>query len=113
MNKIYTFWQSNPHIWFNSTSDNDKYISNEFFRYYTNSVINDYINFDELYKEDWTSYCILNDQFIKHFNRYYNINLSPSANFINNCYVKERILKFISEYKETLNFNTICNDNML
>lgn len=34
-------------------------------------------------------------------------------NFINNCYVKERILKFISEYKETLNFNTICNDNML
>jgi tRNA(Ile)-lysidine synthetase-like protein len=93
MNKIYTFWQSNPHLWFNSTADDDKFISNEFFRYYTNSVINDYINFDELYKEDWVSYCILNDQLIKHFNRYYNINLSPPYNFINNCYVNYKLFK--------------------
>ncbi len=93
MNNIYTFWQSNPHLWFNSTADDDKYITNEFFRYYTNSVMNDYINFNEMYKEDWTSYCILNDQLIKHFNRYYNINISPPANFINNCYLNYKLFK--------------------
>ncbi len=91
MNKIYTFWQSNPHLWFNSTADDDKYITDEFFGYYRDSINQVYL--DELYKEDWTSYCILHDQLIKHFNRHYKINITAPANFINNCYVNYKYLK--------------------
>ena len=90
---IYTFWKNNPNLWFNATDEDDKYISETFMTYY----YDDMQNIDEMYKEEWTSYCILNDQLIKHFNRYYGINLTGPNYFIINCYSKYK------EFKSYLN----------
>jgi tRNA(Ile)-lysidine synthetase-like protein len=99
LHNIYTFWQNNPKLWFNSSDEDDKYISENFMTFYMQSImqsitqsIND-MSIDDMYKEDWTSYCILNDQLIKHFNRHYGINLSAPYNFIINCYNKYNYLK--------------------
>ncbi len=90
MNKIYTFWQNNPNLWFNSTNDDDKYISENFMGYLETDInINN--------EKDWTSYCIYYDQLIKHFNRYYNITITAPDNFVINCYTKYK------EYKTYLN----------
>jgi len=91
---IYTFWKNNPNLWFNSTDEDDKYISETYFSYYMQSIKDDdCTDINEMYKEEWTSYCILHDQLIKHFNRHYGINIIPPNNFVINCYNKYNYLK--------------------
>jgi tRNA(Ile)-lysidine synthetase-like protein len=89
MDKIYTFWENNSNLWFNASADDDKYITDTFINYINNDYINnDYINI--INKTDWTSYCILFDQLLKHINRHLNIknerNYEEPDNFLNNCY---------------------------
>jgi len=88
MKNIYKFWQNNPNLWFNSTDEDDKYITENFMTY-----LSDEYDFTDMYKEDWTAYCILHDQLIKHFNRHYGINLTHPNNFIIDCYNKYNYLK--------------------
>ncbi len=88
MYNIYTYWKNNPNVWFNASEEDDRYISENFMTHLT-----DEFNIDEMYKEEWTSYCILFDQLIKHFNRHYNINIKSPKNFVINCYSKYNNLK--------------------
>ncbi len=90
---IYTFWKDNPNVWFNATEEDDKYISEKFMGYYIQSIndIND--NMQSINKEEWTGYCILHDQLIKHFNRHYGLNMTAPDNFLINCYDKYKYLK--------------------
>ena len=82
MHSIYTYWKNNPNLWFNSTDDDDKYISETFMTY-----LHDEYNIDEMYKEEWTSYCILHDQLIKHFNHIGVIDYCPAHAGFNVCYI--------------------------
>jgi tRNA(Ile)-lysidine synthetase-like protein len=82
MDKIYTFWQSNPNIWFNSTPDDDKYIYDNYIDY-----LLIFYNTHNMNKNEWTSYCILYDQLLKHINRYINNLYAQPENFIENCYI--------------------------
>ncbi len=79
MNIIYDFWKNNSNLWFNSTADDDKYITEKFIDYLVDNNISN--------KNDWTSYCIYYDQLLKHFNRHNNTNLNPPHNFLINCYL--------------------------
>jgi F0F1-type ATP synthase gamma subunit len=91
MDKIYTFWKNNSNLWFNSTPDDDKYIYDNFNELL---LLNYDINFD---KKNWTSYCILFDQLLKHINRYLNkINEEPKY-FLDNCYIN------YNKFKDDLN----------
>lgn len=83
MDKIYTFWESNSKLWFNSTPDDDKYIYDNFHNLYMDVVYNIDMN-----KLEWVSYCIYIDQLLKHFNRHikYEYFKTPS-DFLANCYV--------------------------
>jgi tRNA(Ile)-lysidine synthetase-like protein len=76
MEIIYSFWENNYNLWFNSTAEDDKYIYDNF---------NDFLSLklsyiDAMSKKEWTSYCILNDQLRRHINRHININ---ETNIIN------------------------------
>ena len=92
MENIYTFWKNNPNLWFSSTPTDDKYISETFINY----LDNDY-NIDNIDIINWTSYCILHDQLIKHFNRHYKSSFNSPNNFIENCY------KYYDKFKNDLN----------
>ncbi len=84
MDKIYTFWENNSNLWFNASSDDDKYITDTFIDYINN-------NYNITNKTDWTSYCILFDQLLKHINRHLTIqnkyNYEEPENFLNDCYI--------------------------
>jgi tRNA(Ile)-lysidine synthetase-like protein len=84
MDSIYTFWKSNPNLWFNASPDDDKYIYEKFYNIIDNHnhVQGNYIKLTE-----WTSYCIYYDQLIKHFNRHLNTNLVAPDNFVSDCYL--------------------------
>ncbi len=81
MEKIYIFWQNNSNLWFNSSEDDDKYIYDNFILY----LLNKY-DIKSMNKMEWTAYCILYDQLLKHFNRYVNIYVEPN-NFLDDCYM--------------------------
>jgi tRNA(Ile)-lysidine synthetase-like protein len=81
MDKIYNFWINNSNLWFNSSPDDDKYITDTFIDYINNEYDINYMN-----KKEWTSYCILYDQLIKHINRHINNGLLAPYNFLDNCY---------------------------
>lgn len=83
MDRVYTYWKDNPHLWFNSTSDDDERIYNEFINLLKNQYIIENMNVQE-----WTSYVILYDQLVKHFNRHMKINHEMPLNFIENCIVQ-------------------------
>lgn len=87
--RIYNFWETNPNLWFNATDDDDKYISEMFFKYLDDGYDVQTMN----NKIEWTTYCILHDQLIKHFNRYYKTIFDTPKNFITNCYDKYKYFK--------------------
>ena len=84
MEKIYDFWKNNSNLWFNSSANDDKLIYDNF-----NELLllnYDIITFDGMNKIEWTSYCILFDQLLKHINRHNNIYKEPD-DFVSNCYI--------------------------
>ncbi len=82
MDKIYTFWESNSKLWFNSTPEDDKYIYDNFIEYLLK-----FYNIDTMNKKDWTSYCILFDQLLKHINRHINNMYFEPDDFLDNCVI--------------------------
>ena len=90
MDKIYDFWKNNSHLWFNSTPDDDKYIYDNFNELL---LLNYDINFNN---KDWTSYCILFDQLLKHINRHI-ITMNEPDDFLENCYIN------YNKFKDDLN----------
>ena len=89
MDKIYTFWESNSKLWFNSTPEDDKYIYDNF-----HNLFLEYKYSFKMNKIEWVSYCIFNDQLLKHFNRHNNDNhinalciYTVPDDFLANCYV--------------------------
>ena len=89
MNDIYIFWENNSHLWFNASPEDDKLIYDTFNHY----LYNDY-NIEQFNEEEWTSYCILNDQLIKHFNRHKNINIKSTIK-IETYYIYYNKFKYI------------------
>jgi tRNA(Ile)-lysidine synthase len=87
MEIVYSFWENNSNLWFNSTPEDDKYIYDNF-----NDLLSIEHNINYMNKKEWTSYCILYDQLLKHINRYINNNryintYSAPDDFIDNCYL--------------------------
>ena len=74
MEVIYSFWENNPHLWFNATAKDDKYIYDNFNNFLSLKLSYIYNNIDNMNKQEWTSYCILYDQLSRHINRYINNN---------------------------------------
>ncbi len=93
MDRIYTFWQSNSELWFNASQDDDKYIYDNFFDYLNNKY--DIISMN---KKEWTSYCILFDQLLKHFNRVLNSQMEALDDFVDNCYINYN--KFKNDFND-------------
>ncbi len=80
MEELYDFWEKNNNLWFNSTSDDDLFLTNKYMYLFDTKFIT-----IEMNKKEWTSYVILYDQIIKHVNRCNN-NIKQPDNFIENCY---------------------------
>jgi tRNA(Ile)-lysidine synthetase-like protein len=90
MEELYEYWNNNTNLWFNSTPDDDLFLTNKYiylFNHNNNNIMN---------KKEWTSYVILYDQIIKHVNRCGN-NIKQPDNFIENCYSK------YNEFKDDIN----------
>jgi tRNA(Ile)-lysidine synthetase-like protein len=85
---IYTFWKDNPNLWFNSTPDDDKYIYDNFIDIYFASKYS-----NDMDQVEWTSYCILQDQLLKHINRHIDYNYTVPIDFLDNCYYNYNKLK--------------------
>ena len=47
MHNIYNYWKNNPNLWFNSTEDDDKYISETFMTY-----LHDEYNINDMFIEE-------------------------------------------------------------
>ncbi len=90
MEELYDFWKSNSNLWFNSTYEDDMFLTNKYIHLFDNEYN---IN---MTKKEWTSYIILYDQIIKHVNRCNNNIIQPD-NFIENCYTK------YNEFKDDIN----------
>ena len=99
MDYLYEFWENNSQLWFSSSNEDDKYITDKF-----SNLLEIKHNIDLLDTPiKWTSYVILYDQIIKHINRINRINNLTSSennlpfNFIENCYIK------YIEFKDIIN----------
>jgi tRNA(Ile)-lysidine synthetase-like protein len=91
MEELYDFWKNNTHLWFNSTHEDDIFLTNKYIYLFDNKYIIIHMN-----KKEWTSYVLLYDQIIKHVNRCDN-NIKQPENFIENCYLK------YNEFKDDIN----------
>ena len=107
MEIVYSFWENNSNLWFNSTPEDDKYIYDNF-----NDLLSIEHNINYMNKKEWTSYCILYDQLLKHINRYINNNryintYSAPDDFIDNCYLnynkfKDELTDFLQKKERIL-----------
>lgn len=94
LEKIYIYWTINDDIWFNSDLFDDKWIYEKFDAY-----LGIEYNIPTMNKREWTSYCILYDQLLKHINRhifnYYKLaEYIPSKSIINIDYYYSNYNKF-------------------
>ena len=81
MEELYEYWNNITNLWFNSTPDDDLFLTNKYMYLFNNNNIN--ININIMTKKEWMSYVILYDQIIKHVNRCGN-NIKQPDNFIDN-----------------------------
>jgi tRNA(Ile)-lysidine synthetase-like protein len=81
MDIIYNFWETNTQLWFNSKPEDDKYIYDNFNHY----LLLKY-DINNLNKKEWTSYCILYDQLLRHINRHNKYNNNCIYSDINNIH---------------------------
>lgn len=93
MNSIIDYWFSNENVWFNSTPDDDIYITNTFGYLLENLDLNIINNLHTLDNKTLLSYIILTDQFPRHIFRnnnkykidyYHNFAIKFTDHIINN-----------------------------
>jgi tRNA(Ile)-lysidine synthetase-like protein len=99
MEYLYEYWKNNQQLWFLSSPDDDKNITEKF-----NHLLNIKHKIEDLDTPlKWTSYVILYDQILKHINRHIinselcinNQLINLPFNFIENCYIKYIQFKYI------------------
>jgi tRNA(Ile)-lysidine synthetase-like protein len=89
MESLYEYWKSHPHLWFNSTYEDDIIITKLFYDLlYINHNILSYNNPISV-----TSYIILYDQIVKHINRIMGGLKEIPLNFLDYCYNSYNIYK--------------------
>ena len=94
MNNIYLFWENNSHLWFNSTPTDDKLIYDTF-----NDYLSHYYDITNFNEEEWTAYCILNDQLIKHFNRHKKTNIISTVSIDTYYSYYNKFRHFLSDFE--------------
>jgi tRNA(Ile)-lysidine synthetase-like protein len=95
MEELYIFWKSNTNLWFNSTKEDDKLITEKYFLY-----LEKYKKYEIVNKLELTAYIILYDQILRHINRHLNENYTHPDDFINECYMYYEIYKdFLDDFE--------------
>jgi tRNA(Ile)-lysidine synthetase-like protein len=88
--ELYSFWFSNQDMWFNTTPENDLYITNKFIELYSNDIATSNLSHCES-----IALIILYDQITRHV---YRINLDDNKNIISDKL--DKIIPFAKDFYE-------------